>query len=136
MLLNAGGKLLGVVTCHIKQKSDETPIHLPRLNLSIPVTQLQPLFTFALHHDVKVLKELQCPAEAASLWRLGDVGTPSQSFFSDNNKPSKFKDFVNTLHEQPHNAILSPTPQQSPQQQQPSQQQQQPQQQQPQQQHQ
>ena len=47
-LLSRGGKLMGMVTCNMRQmgKGDETVL-IPRLNFSIPINYLLPLFQYA-----------------------------------------------------------------------------------------
>eukprot|EP01090_Pellita_catalonica_P016618 TRINITY_DN4806_c0_g2_i1.p1 TRINITY_DN4806_c0_g2~~TRINITY_DN4806_c0_g2_i1.p1 ORF type:complete len:331 (-),score=44.03 TRINITY_DN4806_c0_g2_i1:167-1159(-) len=73
MLVNARGEFLGLVTCNIQHQQNEyKTITVPRMNFSIPVTCLQPVFQFAQNRfNSSVLGNLnEGTSEVKALWAL------------------------------------------------------------------
>ena len=84
-LLDEKGNFLGLLTCNITQSNGKI---IPKINLSIPVSELRPLLQFCLefpNEDLSHIQQMEIRNEHLSkLWRLEDfppVPTVNKSNF-------------------------------------------------------
>ncbi|KAL6074500.1 Trypsin domain containing protein, variant 2 [Balamuthia mandrillaris] len=113
MLLDIKGKLVGVVTCNMKQRTDDTTITIPRLNFSIPIPELLPLFRYVQSSDKDKWKtlisefnkkrEADEEIETDRLWGLSERPLDPAQPFDISKGGSKFLQFMNQLNT-PHSS--------------------------------
>ncbi len=95
LLVDKDGRFLGVVTCNIRHTDHTSHGNIiPKLNFSIPVSELMPFFQFVKHRDKGVLSAFDfLDKDVKALWQLQQT----QAMDKPQVPGEKFREFLKGL---------------------------------------